>query len=335
MKILVTGANGFIGSNLVEKLIEGGHSVRAMVLKGTNEDFIKDLDCEIIYGDILKIETLPEALKDIEVVYHLAAWPSMAWTKFVVKLNYGGTINMFNESLKAGVKRFVFLSSTVVHGFKDFNAADENTPSIKPKWYKRPYVKSKIMCELFLQKMKDKMEIVIIRPGHLIFGLYDTLTSKELIGRLAVGKSVPNVNHGKASISYVFSQNLAEGLVLAGTHPRAASQTYLLADDNPPYTTMKYFYEKICENLNVKPPKTNIPYKIALPFVGLLDLIYRIFLRKKFPKVCIYTLKVAKYNLFFKSEKAKTELGFESSVLIDEAIRQTVEWYKKYFKGKN
>ena len=335
MKVLVTGANGFIGSNLIEKLVEAGHSVRAMVLKGTNEDFIKDLDCEIVYGDILKIETLPKALEDIEVVYHLAAWPSMAWTKFVVKLNYGGTVNMFNESLKAGVKRFVFLSSTVVHGFKDFDAADENTPLIKPKWYKRPYVKSKLLCEEFLQKMKDKMEIVIIRPGHLIFGLYDMLTSKELIGRLDAGKSVPNVNHGNAKIAYVYSQNLAEGLVLAGTHPKAAGQTYLLADDNPSYTTMKYFYNKICENLKVKPPKTNIPYKAAFPFVSLIDLIHRIFLRKIFPKVCIYTLKVAKYNLYFKSDKAKKELGFESKVPIDDAIKQTVEWYKSYFKKNN
>ena len=98
---------------------------------------------------------------------------------------------------------------------------------------------------------------------------------------------------------------------------------------------MKYFNDKICEALEVKPSKANIPYVLAAPFVGLLDLIYRIFLRKSFPKICMYTLKVAKFNLYFKSDKAKKELGFQSKVLLDAGIKQTVEWYKTYFKKNN
>jgi nucleoside-diphosphate-sugar epimerase len=335
MNVLVTGANGFIGSNLVEKLIEAGHSVRAMVLKGTNEDFIKDLDCEIVYGDITKPESLIEILKNIEVVYHLAAWPSSAWTKNVVKTNYGGTVNVFNESLNSGVKRLVYMSSTVVHGFYNFNNADENTPLVKPKWYKRPYIKSKVLCEQFLQKMQDKLDIVIIRPSHLIYGRYDTLTSKELIGRLASGKSVPNINKGKAKICYIYAENLADGLVLAGTIPEAANKTYLVGDENPQFITTKIFNDKLCEELGVKPKNPNIPYWFAAPFVGLLDLIYRLFLRKKFPIICIYTLKVAKYNLDFKSDKVRSELGFKSKISLDEGIKRTVSWYKSYFNKNN
>ena len=132
MNILVTGANGFIGSNLVKKLVDAGHKVKAMVLKGTNEDFIKSYNCEIVYGDVIRTETLKEPLKNIEVVYHLAAIPSNGWTKKILKVNFGGTKTLFNESIKANIKRFVYMSSLVVHGFKNFNEADESTPLIKP-----------------------------------------------------------------------------------------------------------------------------------------------------------------------------------------------------------
>jgi len=331
MKVLVTGANGFMGSNLVEKLIEARHSVRAMVLKGTNEDLLQNLDCEIVYGDVLKPETIKEALKDIELVYHLAALPSNAWTKKIVEVNYKGTVNIFNEASRMGIKRFVYMSSLVVHGFKNFENADENTPLIKPKWYKRPYIKSKILSEQFLREQNTDMEIIIIRPGFLPFGPNDMLATKELLSRFEEGKSVPNINQGKAKICYIYVSNLCDALILAGTHPNAAGQTYLIADNNPPYITMADFNEALCKELGCKPSGGSIPYALATPFVALLDLVYRLFMRKKLPLISMYTLKVAKYNLYFQSEKAKEELGFNPKISFDQAIKQTVDWYKKYF----
>jgi len=334
MNILVTGANGFIGSNLVKKLVDAGHKVKAMVLKGTNEDFIKSYDCEIVYGDVIRTETLKEPLKNIEVVYHLAAIPSNGWTKKILKVNFGGTKTIFNESIKANIKRFVYMSSLVVHGFKNFNEADESTPLIKACWYKRPYIKSKIKCEQFLQEHKDKMEIVIVRPGFMPFGPHDLLASKELLGRLDSGKSIPNINHGKSKICYIYVENLCDGLILAGMEPKAAGQTYLITDDKPPFITMKQFMDKLCDEFNVKKSDASIPYGLVAPFVGLLDLVYRIFLRKKLPLISTYTLKVAKFNLYFKSDKAKNELGYKTKILFDEGIKRTISWYKEFFKGK-
>jgi len=331
MKILVTGANGFIGSNLVKKLIEAGHQVDAMVLKGTNEEFIKDLNCKIVYGDVTQKETLEGLFHDIEVVYHLAAVPSSEWSNRIVNINFEGTKNVAEECIKQGVRRLVFMSSLVVHGFKDFEGADESTPLIKAKWYKRPYIKSKILCEDYLRGKHDEMEIVIIRPGFTIFGPHDILTSKELIGRLDSGKNVPNINGGGAKMCYIYVENLADILVLAGSRPEAAGQTYLAADNSPPYITMKRFNKAICEELGRKPSKGSIPYLLAAPFVALLDLIYRLFLRKKLPLISMYTLKVAKFNLFFQSNKVEQELGYTSKISFKEAVKRTVEWYKTYF----
>ncbi|MHA1150165.1 MAG: NAD-dependent epimerase/dehydratase family protein [Promethearchaeota archaeon] len=333
MNILVTGANGFIGSILTKKLIEAGHKVKAMVLKGTSEVLLKDVNCNIVYADVTKEEMLIEPLNNIDIIYHLAALTSIAWTNRIVKVNYGGTKTLLEKAIQSGVKRFVYMSSLVVHGFKNYHEADESTPIIKPKWYKRPYIKSKILSERLLQEHKNKIEIVIIRPGFMPYGPHDILAGKNLIGRLDSGQTIPHINHGKAKTCYSYVENLCDGLILAGISPKAVGQTYLITDKNPPYITMKLYMDKICEELGIKKIKTTIPYTVAFPFVGLIDIIYRIFMRKKLPFISIYMIKVAKYNLYFRSDKAKKELGYEPKILIDEGIKRTIEWYKDFFKN--
>jgi len=328
MNVLVTGANGFMGTNIVKKLVAEGLNVRAMILKGTDERFIKQLNCEIYYGDVTKPNSLKDALKEIDLVYHLAALPSDAWTKRIVEVNYKGTINMFKESISQGVKKFVYMSSLVVHGFGDFFEADESTPIIKPKWYKRPYIKSKILTEHFLNENKDNMEIVIIRPGFMPFGPYDMLASREMIERIQAGKTIPSINQGKAKMCYVYAENLCDGLISAGLNPDAAGETYILADENPPSITVKTFVDSICDELGKKRSKSSIPYGLALPAAAIIDTFYRFFLRKKVPPLSTYMVKVAKYNLHFSAEKARNELAYESKVSFKEGIKRTVNWFK-------
>ena len=332
MKVLVTGANGFMGSHLVKSLIDNNHEVISLVLKGTNETYIRDLDCEIRYGDVMQSETLKDPLKNVELVYHLAAIPSSGWSKKIYKVNYEGTKILFNEALKANVKRFVYMSSLVVHGFKHFDGADESIPLLKPKWYRRPYAKSKIRSELFLRENSDKMEVVIIRPGFMPFGENDILSARELYTRIDSGKTVPNINQGKSKISYIYVKNLCDGLILAGNHPKAAGQTYLLTDNKPPFLTLKKYMDVICDELEQPHFEASIPYRLAAIGGALMDFIFRIFARKKIPIISMYTLKLAKFNLNFQSDKAKNDLGFETKVPFDEAIKRTIDWYKSDFK---
>jgi dihydroflavonol-4-reductase len=333
MKVLVTGANGFMGSNLVKLLIEKGDEVNALVLKGTNESFIDGLNCNIVYGDITQKESLPPALKNVEVVYHLAAMPSLAWSNKIFKVNFEGTKNVFNAAVDANVKRFVHMSSLVVHGFDNFEKTDKNTPIMKPKWYRRPYIKSKIKCEQFLQANKDLIETVIVRPGFMPFGLNDMLNAREIYSRLDKGKGIPNINGGNSKICYSYIENLCEGLYLCGTKPKAAGNLYLITDNDPPYITMKKFTKAALNELGSKATQINIPYWLAVPFVALIDTIFRLFLRKKMPVISMYTLKVAKHNLFFQSEKIHKELGYSPKIPFKEGIKKAIDWYKDEFNN--
>jgi len=332
MDVLVTGANGFIGSNLVKKLIEKNYNVYSLVLKGTSETFIKNLETEIIYGDVTKKETLVNAVKNKDLIFHLAAIPSDWWNKEILNVNFNGTKNITELAIKYNVKRILFMSSLVVHGFSNFNGADENTPILDPKKAKRPYIKSKILCEKYLQNIKNDIEIVIIRPGFTIFGPNDLMFTYELCNTLETGKTYAYINKGKAKMCYSYVENLVEGLILANIHEKAAGETFILCDDKPEFTNMATITQLICDKLGIETPKTSIPYWLAYPFVSLYENIYRIFRKKRRPKLTTYMLKVAKYDLYFKCDKAKKLLNYNPKIDLNQAIEKSIDWYLNFKK---
>ncbi|MFN8321583.1 MAG: NAD-dependent epimerase/dehydratase family protein [Chitinophagales bacterium] len=328
MHVLVTGANGFIGSNLTELLVREGHSVKAMVLPGTDLSNLARLNCEVVYADITKRETLEGILKGVEVVFHLAAVPSLAWGSHVFKVNYNGTENLLQEAIKSKVRRLVFMSSLVVHGFANYRNADESTPLLKPGWFTRPYIASKIKCEELLAAYRNKIETVIIRPGFNIHGPNDRMTSGEMLGRLEQGRLMGYVNKGDRQMGYVYAENLAFGLLCAGRHINAAGHTYIIADTEPPYLEFKNLLEQFSKELNIQPKLTAVPSLAFMPVGLLMDAIHFLFFRKKMPLISAYIVNTSTHHLHFSPAKAVEEIGYRQIVSFEEGIRRTVAWYR-------
>lgn len=329
MKVLVTGANGFIGSNLTQLLVREGHHVNAMVLSGTDLSNLDGLNCEIVYADITKPETLTGLLDNIEVVFHLAAVPSLAWGNHIFNVNYDGTKNLLEEAVKNKVRRFVFMSSLVVHGFSNFRNADESAPLLKPRFFTRPYIASKIKCEELLAKYKQKIETVIIRPGFNIYGPNDRMTSKEMLGRLENRRLMGYVNDGDTKLGYVYAENLAYGLLCAGTSEKAAGNTYVIADTEPPYLHLKNLLELFSKKLNIQPNLSAIPSVVFMPVAFVMDIFHFLFLRKKMPLISTYIVNTSTHDLHFSSEKAIREIGYKQVVSFEEGITRTIAWYQK------
>ena len=329
MNVLVTGANGFIGSNLTGLLLREGHNVKAMVLPGTDLSNLDGLNCQIVYADITKRETLDGLLNGVEVVYHLAAVPSLAWGSHVFKVNYDGTKNLLDEAVKTKVRRVVFMSSLVVHGFKNYTEADETTPLLEPDYFTRPYVASKIKGEQLLSSYQNKIETVIIRPGFNIYGPNDRMTSKEMLQRLENGKLIGYVNKGEAKLGYVYSENLAYGLLCAGTSPNAAGNTYVIADYEPPYLHLKNLLELFSKELKIEAKLSSVPSFAFMPVGFVMDAIHFLFLRKKMPLISTYIANTSTHDLHFSSAKAQREIGYKQLVSFEEGIKRTVAWYQK------
>ncbi|MBD3230100.1 MAG: NAD-dependent epimerase/dehydratase family protein [Candidatus Lokiarchaeota archaeon] len=269
------------------------------------------------------------------MIYHLAAIPSDWWNKSILRVNYRGTENILELAIKNDVKRFIFMSSLVVHGFKDFDGASEETPIINKNSIGRPYIRSKVLCEELINNRKNEIETVIIRPGFTIFGQNDLMFTYDLIHTLESGGFYAFLNGGNAKMCYSYVQNLVDGLILAGTHENAANETFILCDSQPEYTTLRDITDLICEELELEVPKTSIPYWLAYPFVSFFENIARLFGKKKSPRLTVYRLKVAKYDLFFKSDKAQELIGYNPKTDLKTAIKNSIAWYKKYKKIKN
>ena len=333
MKYFITGAGGFIGSHLVEKLLEKGNEVRALILKGTDEsnlDAVKD-KIEIVYSDITISEEMKPLLKGIDIVIHLAGkvidWGSR---EVFMKINYEGSKNVLEAAIEADVKRFIFMSSLSVHGFEGFKDSNEDTPYTPFN----AYAESKMKVEELLNRKfeEDNIEIVIVRPGFMIFGPRDVLVSLPYYDRILKKHSFECVSKGKAVSCYSYVENLVEGLILVSTHPKAAGETYIMSDG--PIITFREYMANVFASCNVELKLTSIPYWLAYPVVALIEGIYKLFRRKNAPLLTRYRVKVASKDLGFVNDKIVKELGFNPKIDLEEACKRTYDWYINYTKEK-
>jgi nucleoside-diphosphate-sugar epimerase len=183
MKILVSGGTGVMGSRLVKGLVEAGHKARILTLPG--DPFVarlKDVECEIVYGNISDKDSLKGIFNDIDVVYHLAAIIIAHDDSLFEKINTNGTKNMVEGAAAAGVQHFIYISSASV--------VYPNATS---------YSLSKIECERIVRK-QSKMPYTIIRPtlvyerngGQEFMMFMDYLMKYPVVPFIGTGKSLKN-----------------------------------------------------------------------------------------------------------------------------------------------
>lgn len=236
--VLVTGASGFVGSRLCQRLAALGQSVRQAV---RSVEFVGSEAGDIVpVGDIGPQTDWRAALHSVEAVVHLAAHVHrLAGADEEVddryfQVNTLGTEHLAQEAAKAGVKRFVYLSSIKVHGEFTDAAGDatggrfsEADPCCQPL---DPYGSSKAAAERRLWAIASAtgMELVIIRPP-LVYGPGVKANFERLLGMVARGLPLPlaSVRNGR---SLIFLDNLVDFIVCALQHPAAAGQTFLVSD---------------------------------------------------------------------------------------------------------
>lgn len=231
MRILVTGANGLVGTRLVRYLSKSGFFVRAA---SRRQDSSVDSAESLTVGSIDESTKWQQALQDIHAVVHLAARVHVMHDTAADPLaafravNVAGTLNLARQAAAAGVKRFVFISSVKVNGEQTepgraFTESDLPNPQ-------DPYAISKHEAEVGLRQVAAEtgMEVIIIRPP-LVYGPGVKANFAALMRAVQRGWPLPlGAVHNQRSL--VALDNLVYFIMTCTTHPQAANQTFLVSD---------------------------------------------------------------------------------------------------------
>lgn len=325
---IVTGANGFLGNNIIRKLIKNGEKeIRALVMPGDKVNALQGLDCKIYNGDVTKKETLNtifDVSEDAELyVIHCAAivYIKSKYNPQVYNVNVNGTKNIIEKVLEKNAK-LVYISSVHAITEKPNNEVMTEIDKFEPEKVKGQYAKTKAeIANYVLQMVREKnLNACIIHPSGIIgpndFGNSHTT---QMIVDFAKGKLKLYV---KGGYDFVDVRDVADGIINA-CYKGKKGECYILSNR---YVEIKELLDLISDSIKIKRKKSIFPMFLAKLTAPLSEIYYSIL--KQTPLYTRYSLYTLNSNSNFSNEKAKRELGFTNREL-QETIKDTVEWLKK------
>jgi len=310
MKCLVTGAAGYIGSFLVKRLVTEGHEVTALIHKNKPIDVVEKAN--YVTADLTQIDSVEPLLKNIDYVFHCAAYVKDYGPKNIFfKINYEATVNLSKACEKAGVKKFVFLSSHI--NYETYDRANY-------------YSKTKLMAEKYLleQYKTKKFPVIIIRPGH-VFGPGHAMWVVYPIRAIQKNR-ISLIDNGNRIFSHTYIDNLIDAIILSLKQDKAIGQTIDITDGDNNTTWGDYLNH--LARLSGKPGiKRNMSKRTAMLVAKFMMISYKIFRIK--PWVTPMSVNIFTNTEKISVSKAKSLIGYVPKVNYDEAMEKIEEWLRR------
>ena len=323
--ILITGASGFIGSNLACNLSKN-YQIRLFMKKESTHPFLENIKCEKTYGNLEDISSLKEALKGIDTVFHAAAYISFKKSDFEkgYQINVAGTRNLLDACLTAGVFKVVHLSACAVLGFstdKDTLLSEASNPKIGKD---NIYACTKKLAAAEVQNYAQEGLNVSIANIATVYGQGDRKLNSGTIIKSIYENKMKFIPPG--GTSFVSADDLVEGLILLAQKGRSGER-YIFCTENMEYKTL---VQRIARILKLKGPRFVLPrftyYPALLAMKGIESLS---FTRVKLNLMTAPILKESYGFKYYSSRKAKEELGWKLSQSFEEAVEKAFKYYKE------
>lgn len=322
MKVLVTGANGFLGSWLTRELVNQGHDVYALVRPKSDISELKGVNCKYLHGDVTDVHSLLEAFKGMDTVFHLAG--VIAYKKSdraqMERVNVQGTQNVVEVCREHKVRKLVYLSSVVAvgAGYTPDQVMNENS-EFNIHNLDLGYFETKHEAEKIVKKACDRGEIdaVMLNPST-IYGAGDAKKgSRKMQIKVAQGKLKFYTSGG---VNVVAAEDVVQGIISAWKKGRTGER-YILCGEN---MLIQDLFRMIADEAGVKPPHKLMPDSV-LHIVGAIgDTMEKLGLKGPLSRENAYTATM--YH-WFECNKAKQELDFNPRPA-REAIHNSVQWMK-------
>lgn len=322
MNALVTGGNGFIGSHLVEALLERGDDVRCLVRATSDLRWLEGLAVELTNGDCLDRDSLRAAVAGTDVVFHLAGVVRARKPETYYAVNQVGTRNLLDacEQHGSGLERFVYVSSQAAAGPScDGTPVTEADPPAPITHYGR----SKLLGEEAVLAAQARLPVAVVRPPA-VYGPRerDVYTYFKTVRR----GFRPLLGWGDRRVSLCYVKDLVSGILLAGSKPQAIGQTYFVADE------AEYTWEEI--GLTIQRELGVKALRVRMPVFFLFSVsLFAEFFAKMFGHAALLNREkareMAQRYWLCDAAKAREELGYCQEFGLQRGVAATAKWYQE------
>ncbi|MEM1348316.1 MAG: NAD-dependent epimerase/dehydratase family protein [Myxococcota bacterium] len=327
MKILVTGGGGFLGSHVVERLLERGDDVTIVARSAYPE--MEALGAKSVRADICNAPAVADAVRGMDAVIHTAAMVGMSGAREDFwRVNVMGTQNLLDASRDAGVSRFVFTSSPSV----TFSGEDEvgvGQDAAYPERYLASYPETKAEAERRALAAHDPegMRVTSLRP-HLIWGPGDPHLIPRLVERAKRGK-LKIVGDGANVVDITYIDNAAkahvqalDALARADSEPNPGGKPYFISNDEP--VELWPWINGLLGRLGVAPVTRRVSLSMAERVGGVLERGFKLLPTEKEPPMTRFIARQLATSHWYDMGPAKRDFGYAPEVSMDEGLERLV-----------
>lgn len=325
MKVLITGATGFVGSHVVDVLLERGHEVFFIARSTSNMRWLDGKSVTRVEGSLFDVDSLSHAVTGMDALIHVAGLTAAKNEAEFRRGNLDATQNLIDaiRAYNPGLQRFVHTSSLTVCG----PAPSLEQPRTEDQEDLRPltaYGRTKKLAEDAVRAAHD-IPWTIVRPP----AVYGPRDAAILSFFQAVHKGLATlIGFGDSRVSLVHARDLARGIVLAMEIPAAHQQTYFITSDE------FYSWPQIVDVTKTAMRKSfvlplRLPHALVLGIAGTVGFFGKLSGK---PPVLDYEkgLDLIQPYWICSSDKARRELGYRQEISLEDGIRETVQWYREY-----
>ncbi|MCX6081950.1 MAG: NAD-dependent epimerase/dehydratase family protein [Chloroflexi bacterium] len=327
MKTLVTGATGFLGKALARRLKSQGNVVTVL---GRNPQLLAELEREgmlSVRTDLADAAAVRRACQGQEVVFHSGALSS-AWgpAREFYRSNVVGTQNVIAGCTAGAVRRLVHVSTPSIY-FRYEARLNLREDAPLPRLPANEYARTKLLAEAEIDRAYERgLPVITIRP-RAIFGEGDQAILPRLIGRLQRGR-LRIIGDGKTITDLTYVENVVDALLLcAESSADTLGKKYNITNGEP--QLLWPLVEKLCQALGYEYPHQQIPFPLAMGLAGMLEGLCRLLPGQPEPILTRYMVGVLAKSTTLDISAARTELGYQPRVSVDEGFERFVVWWRK------